>query len=250
MTDAKTLVVIPAWNESSSIAQVIGEIRHSNNDVDLLVVDDGSSDSTGAKARAEGVDVVTNPFNLGVGGAMRVGFRFALSHGYDAVVQVDADGQHDPESITLLVSQLDDQVVPQMVIGSRFSGEQSYDASRTRRLAMRILAASLSRMSGEHLSDVTSGFRAHNRKAIAIFATEYPTDYLADTVESIAILTRAGGKISECPVAMRQRTTGKPSQSRWKSLIYLVRIFLVLGLTVFRKRTVRTAENESTSGSS
>ena len=120
MTDAKTLVVIPAWNESASIAQVIGEIRHSNTDVDLLVVDDGSSDSTGAKARAEGVDVVTNPFNLGVGGAMRVGFRFALSHGYDAVVQVDADGQHDPELIKLLVEQLDDQVVTQMVIGSRF----------------------------------------------------------------------------------------------------------------------------------
>ncbi len=231
----RVLIVIPAWNEHESVGSVIEEIRSVNPEWDLLVVDDGSTDSTAAAARQAGAGVVSAPFNLGVGGAMRVGFRYALNHGYDVVVQVDADGQHNPAEIASLLAGFDDSPVPQMVIGARFAGSGDYDVQRARRVAMRLLAASLSRMAGEKLTDVTSGFRAHNRQAIAIFARFYPTDYLADTVESLAILARSGGRVTQRPAVMRQRLAGRPSQSKWKASVYLARIVLVLGLTLIRR---------------
>jgi glycosyltransferase involved in cell wall biosynthesis len=229
------LVVLPAYNEEASVASVIAEIRSLQPGFDVLVVNDGSIDRTADVARAAGAAVLTAPFNLGVGGAMRTGFRYAAERGYDRVVQVDADGQHDPGEIDAMLALFDDEPLPQMVIGARFAGQGDYKVGRARRFAMRLLARSLSRIAHSTLTDVTSGFRAHNAEAIALFARSYPTDYLADTVESLAVLARLGGKVRQCPAVMRPRTTGQPSQSAWKASVYLVRILMVLGLTLIRR---------------
>jgi len=231
----RVLVAMPAFNEEASVGVVVSEIRATQPSLDVLVIDDGSTDATGRVARAAGATVIRAPFNLGVGGAMRTGFRFAAEQGYDRVVQVDADGQHDPAEIESLLALFDEQPIPQMSIGARFAGQGDYKVPLIRRAAMRMLAASLSRMTKTTLTDVTSGFRAHNREAIEIFARVYPTDYLADTVESLAVLARSGGMVRQCPAVMRPRTTGRPSQSSFKAAVYLVRVVLVLGLTLIRR---------------
>lgn len=165
---------------------------------------------------------------------MRLGFRYAQSHGYVSVVQVDADGQHDPRDIERLVAELQQGPDPHVVIGARFSGTGEFAVPRTRRLAMRLLAVYLSRVTGTTLTDVTSGFRAHNRSAIELFALTYPADYLADTVESLVISTRSGGHVSQVPVAMRPRYGGMPSQSSWWASTYLLRVVVMLIIEVVR----------------
>jgi glycosyltransferase involved in cell wall biosynthesis len=228
----RVLVVVPAWNEQASVAGVVREIAALDPVIDVLVVDDGSSDDTASRAARAGALVCRLPFNLGVGGAMRAGYRYALSAGYDVVVQVDADGQHDPSYIPELVAGLDRADV---VVGARFAGEGAYVARGPRRWAMRLLAAVLSWLVGETLSDVTSGFRAVNRRGIKLFATHYPSEYLGDTVESLVIAARTGCVVTQVPVSMRTRTTGTPSQSTPRAVLYLSRAVLALGLALVRR---------------
>jgi glycosyltransferase involved in cell wall biosynthesis len=232
---SKILICIPAFNEEDSVGAVIAEVGGASRDWHVLVVDDGSADRTVEVAKAAGAEVVSAPFNLGVGGAMRIGFRFAQDHGYDAMVQIDADGQHDPAEVAAMLKALPRGPEPATVSGARFAGQGDYQVPVARRMAMRLLAASLSRMAKTKLTDVTSGFRAHNRAAIELFARAYPTDYLADTVESISLLTRAGGTVVQVPAVMRPRLNGQPSQSAWKASVYLARILIVLGLTLIRR---------------
>jgi glycosyltransferase involved in cell wall biosynthesis len=228
------LVVLPAWNEEDSVALVVKEAHDALPDGRVLVVDDGSTDRTAEVARRAGATVISSPFNLGVGGAMRIGFRYAQSHGYACLVQVDADGQHDPRDIGRLVAVLDDGSAPHVVIGARFSGTGDFAVPRARRLAMRLLAVYLSHVTRTTLTDVTSGFRAHNRSAIELFARDYPADYLADTVESLVISTRAGGHVTQVPVAMRPRYAGSPSQSSWWATAYLLRVMVMLVINIVR----------------
>jgi glycosyltransferase involved in cell wall biosynthesis len=236
----KILVVLPALNEESTVAIVVKEVQAAVPDATVLVVDDGSHDHTGERARQAGAQVVTNPFNLGVGGAMRVGFRVAEAQGYDLLLQVDADGQHDARDIALLLAAFDDESGPQVVIGARFAGQDYIAVPRARRAAMRILARHLSRLTRTRLTDVTSGFRAHNRPAIELFARSYPADYLSDTVESLIILAEAGGRIHQVPVGMRPRLAGFPSQSPARAALYLLRVVLFLALSVFRRHSQST----------
>ena len=203
----------------------------------MLVVDDGSVDGTAAQAREAGAEVVSNPFNLGVGGAMRVGFRVAEAHGYDVLVQVDADGQHDARDIGAPGRGLRRRARPQVVIGARFAGQGDIAVPRARRAAMRLLARYLSRVTGTKLTDVTSGFRAHNRAGIELFARSYPADYLSDTVESLIIVADAGGRVHQVPVTMRPRLAGSPSQSPVRAALYLLRVVMVLALSVFRRHS-------------
>jgi glycosyltransferase involved in cell wall biosynthesis len=232
----EVLVVVPAWNEAASVGAVVKEILAAAPEVTVLVVDDGSTDRTAPLARAAGAEVITNLFNLGVGGAVRVGIRFALARGFRAMVQLDSDGQHDPGDIVALLGPLDAEGPPQVVIGARFAGKGEFAVRGARRFAMRLLARYLSRMTRAELSDVTSGFRAHNRAVLEIFARTYPADYLADTVESLVIASRAGAKISQVPVAMRPRYAGRPSQSAWRAVSYLFRVVLTLALAIIRRR--------------
>jgi glycosyltransferase involved in cell wall biosynthesis len=228
----RVLVVIPAWNEQGSVGAVIAEVMAAHPSIDVLVVDDGSGDDTALVADQAGALVCRLPFNLGVGGAMRAGYRYALRASYDAVVQVDADGQHDPRYIEPLVAGLRDADI---VIGARFAGEGAYEVRWLRRLAMRLLAMVLSRLAHEHLSDVTSGYRAANRKAIKVFATHYPAEYLGDTVESLVIALRLKCTVTQTPVAMRARSAGQASQTTMRSGIYLVRAVVALGLALVRR---------------
>ena len=246
LIDKDVLVVIPAYNEAISVGSVIAEVRAIAPKVHVLVVDDDSTDNTAQMARDAGAAVITNVFNLGVGGAMRVGFRYAASQGFRALVQVDGDGQHDPRDLVRLVDALEDKPEPAVVIGARFAGHGAYEVSRVRRLAMRLLARYLSRTAHVQLTDVTSGFRAHNRAAIELFARTYPADYLSDTVESLVIAVEAGGVISQVPVTMRPRTGGSPSQNARRAVMYLARVALMLMIALLRHRSPRPSVAEPT----
>lgn len=228
----RMLVVIPAWNEERSVGAVVTEVKSTLPDADVLVVDDGSGDATSAAAERTGALVCRLPFNLGVGGAMRAGYRYALRHDYDVVVQVDADGQHDPAYVDALVRGLDRADI---AIGARFAGTGDYRARGPRRWAMTMLAFVLSRLAGEKLTDVTSGFRAANRRAIGVFATHYPAEYLGDTVESLVISLRSGCRVTQVPVAMRRRAIGQASQSPGRAALYLLRAIVALSLALIRR---------------
>jgi glycosyltransferase involved in cell wall biosynthesis len=230
--DSRVLVVVPAWNEEESVASVVADVKRLDRRIDVLVVDDGSGDRTSEAARRAGAVVCRLPFNLGVGGAMRAGYRYALREGYDVVVQVDADGQHDAAYIPVLVEALSRADI---VVGARFAGEGSYSARGPRRWAMKLLAGVLSRLAREDLSDVTSGFRAVNRRGIQLFATHYPAEYLGDTVESLVIAARTGCRVTQVPVSMRSRAAGRASQNTVRSTLYLARAVVALGLALVRR---------------
>ncbi|MFD5247586.1 glycosyltransferase family 2 protein [Amycolatopsis sp. NPDC058340] len=224
---------MPALNEQASVGAVISQVKQSLPGMDVLVVDDGSSDDTAKLARAAGAEVARLAVNLGVGGAMRTGFRYAAARGYDVVVQVDADGQHDPDEVAALLDALDDADI---AIGSRFAGKGSYKASGPRKYAMVALSVVFSRLGKTKLTDVTSGFKAMGPRAIKLFAAYYPAEYLGDTVESLVMAIRAELKIKEIPVIMRERAAGTPSHSPVKSAIYLGRAGLALLLALVRRR--------------
>ncbi|NYF58879.1 glycosyltransferase family 2 protein [Micromonospora purpureochromogenes] len=228
----RVLIIIPALNESGSIADVVGEVRGELPGVDVLVVDDGSTDRTAAVAAAAGARVAKLPYNLGVGGAMRLGYRYARDNDYDVAIQIDADGQHDPRYVPKLVDLLDDS---DLVIGARFAGEGDYSVRGPRRWAMVMLSAVLSKVAKTKLTDTTSGFRAANRRVIEMFAGWYPAEYLGDTVETLVHTARRGYKIRQVPVAMRKRMAGTPSHSPAKAMIYLGRAFAVLTLALIRR---------------
>lgn len=228
----RILVIVPAWNEQESIAATVAEIQDTVPFADLLVVDDGSLDRTAEVATAAGAVVCRLPFNLGVGGAMRTGYRYALRHGYEVAVQIDADGQHDPRYLLALLERLDDADV---VIGARFAkADDPYPVRGPRRWAMVVLAWVLSRLAHTRLTDATSGFRVSNRRAIALFAQHYPAEYLGDTVESLVIAARAGCRIVQEPVTMRRRVAGRASHSPVKAAIYLLRAVVALLLALVR----------------
>ena len=231
INNKRVLVILPAWNEADSIAEVIAEIRGELPGVDILVVDDGSADATSAIAIAAGAIVATLPYNLGVGGAMRTGYRYAHDHDYDVALQVDADGQHDPRYVPKLIDALDDA---NLVIGARFAGEGSYRVRGPRQWAMSMLSLVLSRLAHTRLTDTTSGFKAVDRKLIAMFAHWYPAEYLGDTIEALVRVTRSGYRVTQIPVAMRTRMAGTPSASPFKAALYLFRAFLVLLLALIR----------------
>lgn len=221
----QTLVVMPAFNEEESVQAVVREVKAALPEVHCLVVDDGSTDQTAALAAAAGAVVVRLPFNLGVGGAMRVGFKYALEHGFQNVVQIDSDGQHDPTNVRVLIDALDDA---DLVLGARFAGEGDYEVKGPRRWAMRVLARVLSRAAHTRLTDTTSGFRAAGPRAVQLFAVHYPAEYLGDTVESLVIAARAGCVVRQVPVAMRPRLGGVPSQNPIKAAAYLGRACMAL----------------------
>ncbi|MGO4691581.1 glycosyltransferase family 2 protein [Glaciibacter sp. 2TAF33] len=227
----RTLIVMPAFNEEEAVGNVIREVRSKLPDACCLVVNDGSSDDTTRRAREAGALVAVLPFNLGVGGAMRLGFKYALENGYDNVVQIDSDGQHDPANVPALLACL---ARADVVIGARFAGEGEYAVRGLRKFAMSVLAAILSRTAGTRLTDTTSGFKACGPRAVRLFASHLPAEYLGDTVEALVIASRAGCVIEQVPVSMRPRAGGQPSHHAVKAATYLGRAFLALGFALLR----------------
>lgn len=232
MNRGRLLVAIPALNEQETVADVIRSVQRAVPEATVLVVDDGSADDTAALAAAAGAEVAILPFNVGVGGAMRTAFLFAKVHGYGVVVQVDADGQHDPSAIPELVAALE---AADVAIGARFAGGSSYQVRGPRKWAMVVLSKTLSRVARTRLTDTTSGFRAAGPAAIDLFARHYPSEYLGDTVESLVIAARAGLTVRQVPVDMRPRQGGSPSQGPVKSALYLGRAGLALGAALSRR---------------
>lgn len=223
--------MLPAFNEEESVRKVVLEVFAKLPGVTCLVVNDGSRDATIAEAVCAGALVARLPFNLGVGGAMRVGFRYALDHGFDNVVQVDSDGQHDPAGVVALVAALDSA---DLVLGARFAGEGDYSVSGPRKWAMVLLSSFLSRTAHTRLTDTTSGFRASGPRAVRLFAEHYPAEYLGDTIESLVIAARAKCVIVQVPVAMRPRAGGVPSHHPIKAAAYLGRACLALVFALMR----------------
>ncbi len=236
----KLLVVVPALNERDSVGRVVRDIRRELPGAHCVVVDDGSTDSTADAASEAGALVLRLPYNLGVGGALRVGFRYAVEHGYDTVVQVDADGQHDPRYIPALLEGLDRADI---VIGSRFGGVGEYDAGHLRRWAMRVLSWVVSAVARRRLSDVTSGFKAMGPRAVRLFARDYPAEWLGDTVEALVIAARSGLRIDQHPIQMRVRQAGEPSQRSGRATVYLVRAGVAVLIALLRRRVVPPGED-------
>ncbi|MCW2751993.1 MAG: ycbB [Aeromicrobium sp.] len=228
---ARTLIVMPALNEEDSVGAVVREVKAKLPGVTCLVVDDGSTDRTAEEASRAGAMVARLPFNLGVGGAMRVGFAYAIERGFDNVVQVDADGQHDPIEVRQLVDALS---TCDLAIGARFAGEGNYVVKGPRRWAMVVLSSVLSRVAGTALTDTTSGFRASGPRAVRLFSVHYPAEYLGDTIETLVIAARAGCIINQVPVAMRPRAGGRPSHNPVKAAAYLCRAGMALMFALIR----------------
>lgn len=228
------LVIMPAWNEGETVGDTVREVLDQNKGYDVLVVDDGSTDKTAQLARNAGAAVLRLPFNLGVGGAMRAGFKYAQRHGYNVVIQVDSDGQHDPRDIERVVEGLHDADIS---IGARFAEAGDYKVTGPRKWAMAVLAGVISRLAKTKLTDVTSGFRAGNVKAITQYIDHYPAEYLGDTIDSLVVAIRSGCTVTQVPVSMRARQGGVPSHNPAKSALYLLRSVFALLLALTRRKS-------------
>jgi len=236
LRSGRPLVVIPAWNEEATIGTVLDEVAAELRGWSVLVVSDGSSDSTADIVRERGVPVLELPYNLGVGGAMRAGFNYASRCGFTHLLQLDADGQHDPREVGSLVDAMEASGAD-IVIGSRFAGRGDYAVRGPRRWAMKLLSRVLSRICGAELTDTTSGFKLCGPRAVRIFAVEYPAEYLGDTVEALVLAARSGLTIRQSPVHMRERAGGSPSHSPVKSAVFLGRAVMALGIALTRPRS-------------
>jgi glycosyltransferase involved in cell wall biosynthesis len=233
-----TLVIIPAFNEEDALPSVLRELR-SRPDLDVIVVDDGSTDRTAAVAAEQGVTVLSLPFNLGIGGALRTGFLYAVRNGYDRAVQFDGDGQHDPDEIPTLLAALDDGA--DMVVGSRFAGKAtSYSVGRVRARAMGVLRFTIKTLSGQQFSDTSSGFRAFNREVLEFFARTYPSEYM-ESVEALLLACAEGFRVTEVPVHMSEREAGQPSNRRLRLVYHYLRLLVVLVASAPRRAVVREA---------
>jgi glycosyltransferase involved in cell wall biosynthesis len=234
---AKRLAVVPAYNESATVASVVRAIKARASGVDVLVIDDGSTDDTRGRAEAAGARVLRHPFNLGIGGAVQSGFAYALDNEYDFMVQVDGDGQHDPGEIARLEAAMRNDPSVDMVCGSRFmTGERAYPAPISRRTGIHLFAFLLSRFIRERVSDPTSGFRLYNRRAIDLFARDYPHDY--PEVEAVLMLHHHRLRMTEVPVRMYSRGGGVSSIGAGKSAYYMIKVLLALFVGLARARPV------------
>ncbi len=230
------LAVVPAYNESATILGVLDSLREHVPSFDVLVVDDGSTDGTGALAREAGARVVRHPFNLGIGGAVQSGFSFALENDYDRMVQVDGDGQHMAGEIGALCDTMDGDPHVDMVCGSRFLTDHGYPAPISRRTGIHIFAFLLSRLVGQPVSDPTSGFRLYNRRGIALFARDYPHDY--PEVEAVLMVHFHRLRMREVPVRMLERGGGQSSIRSGKSVYYMIKVLLAIFIGLVRRRPV------------
>jgi len=230
----KILVIIPAFNEEGSVGKVVKEVKEHLPQIDILVVNDGSSDPTSEKAKEAGAVVLDLPFNLGIGGAMQAGYKYAFEKGYEIAIQVDGDGQHDPKEIPKLLRALEEKEVD-MVIGTRFIGDSEFKSSMMRRVGISIFSRVISLIVGQKITDPTSGFRAVNRKAIQLFAFDYPQDY--PEPEVFVLLYKCGLKVAEVPIGMSKRYAGESSITKLRSIYYMVKVLLAIFVDCFKKHS-------------
>lgn len=240
MTDAppaapRRLLILPAHNEAGNLPRVLPEARLAAPNYDMVVIDDGSRDRTASVARAQGATVVTLPVNLGYGGAVQTGFRYAVENDYDLAVVMDSDGQHDPAGITLLAATVASGEAD-VAIGSRFRGRMAYHQPWVKRMGMRLFAWTVSRLTDREVTDPTSGFQALNRDALRFFAYDnYPVDY--PDADTLLVLHYAGFRVVETPVTMRERISGVSMHSGWKPFYYVLKMWLAISMVLLREKT-------------
>lgn len=229
----KILAIVPAYNEEETIGAVILSLKERMPALDILVVNDGSTDRTSEKAAGTKKALVVDlPCNLGIGGAVQTGFLYAIREGYDVAFQFDGDGQHlAAEADKILAPILAGEV--DVVIGSRFlGGNGGFRSTFTRRMGIRLFQWVNSLLTGQRITDNTSGFRAYNRKALTFLSRYYPSDY--PEPEAVILLGRSGFRLKEVPVEMRERATGRSSITAFRSLYYMVKVLLAIFVTALR----------------
>jgi glycosyltransferase involved in cell wall biosynthesis len=230
------LVIIPAYNEQEALPGTLADLHAVTPEFDVVVIDDGSSDGTVSEARRNGAVCIELPFNLGIGGALRAGFRYAVENGYTRALQFDADGQHDASQIRALMDALD--AGADMAVGSRFAGVGDYRVGRSRGIAMGLLRWSIRRLAGQKFTDTSSGFRAFDAPVLRLFASDYPLEYM-DSVEALVMACRAGFDVREVPVTMRERAGGKASTNNLRLLYHYLRVLVSLASTPRRSKLTR-----------
>ena len=231
----RILIVVPAYNEAQNIGTVIRSVREVVPAADILVVDDGSPDGTAAVARQAGARVISLPFNLGYGVALQTGFKYALERGYDYVVQMDADGQHEPTSVLDLIAEVR-QGTADVILGSRFLGSSTFKPHFARRMGILLFRVIVSGVVGQRITDPTSGYQALNRRVLRFYATEaYPVDY--PDADVLIMVHFAGFKIKEIPVVMYTGAAHRKSMhSGLRPLYYVFKMFLSILVTLMRQR--------------
>ena len=225
MEEQRILLIIPAFNEAETIEHVVNGLTVNFPQYDNVVVNDGSSDGTGELCMEKGYQVLNLPINLGIGGAVQTGYRYALKYGYDIAVQLDGDGQHDASYVKRLIEPLLAGEAD-VVIGSRFLRREGFQSSRSRRVGINILSDLIWLCTGKRVRDVTSGFRAVNRKFISIYAEDYPSDYPEPEAIITAVMHR--GRVAEVPVVMKEREGGTSSITFRKSVYYMIKVTLAI----------------------
>jgi hypothetical protein len=231
----RRIAVVPAFNEERNIARLLAELAELDPGLEVVVVSDGSTDRTAEVAQAAGAHVVVLPFNLGIGGAVQTGFRFAWEGGYELAVRLDGDGQHDPAQLRAVVA----PVVAgeaDIAIGSRFLEAGGYRSSAARRIGIRVLARVASWIAHERLTDPTSGFQALNRRTLRLFAADLPRDY--PEVEGLVMALRRHLRVKEVPVTMREREHGRSSIGSLTSVYYMIKVLLAIFVDLFRRDVV------------
>jgi len=229
----KILAIVPAFNECGNIGRTVSEIHRLSPGIDVLVINDGSSDDTPHEAMEAGAKVISLPFNLGIGAAVQTGFKYAKAHQYDIAVQIDGDGQHDPSFVEQLIDPICRREAD-MVVGSRFLEKNGYQSSFSRRIGINFFVHLINVLTGANITDPTSGFRAYGKKLINLFSEYYPYDF--PEPEAIVVTQQAGGKIVELPVVMRAREAGSSSIRYFKTLYYMMKVTLAILLHMIRQR--------------
>ena len=231
----RRIAIVPAFNEEASIARVVGELLAYDSGLRVVVVDDGSTDGTAEIARSAGAKVLSLPFNLGIGGAVQTGFRYAWEQGFDIAVRADGDGQHDPAELdAILRPVLADEA--DVAVGSRFIGGDGYQSSLSRRAGIRLLAWIVSALTRQRITDPTSGFQAANRLGIRLFAADYPHDY--PEAEATVMVFKHRLRLQEVPVKMRARESGRSSITTVRSVYYMIKVVLAIFVALFRRKAV------------
>lgn len=221
----KCLIIIPAYNEAESIEQVVDNLIENFPQYDYLIVNDGSTDNTAKICRENGYQVTNLPINMGIGGAVQTGYRYAYANDYDIAVQMDGDGQHDPSYLEQMLSYIENREAD-VVIGSRFVTKEGFQSSGIRRTGITFLSMLGLVLTGKRVKDITSGYRAVNRAFIKVFAEDYPFDY--PEPEAMVMVATLKGKIKEYPVIMRERAGGTSSITPRKSIYYMVKVSLAM----------------------
>lgn len=221
----KILVIIPAYNEEKSIAKVIQKLKKDCGQADYVVVNDCSRDATLDVLERCGAEYLNLPLNLGIGGGVQTGYKYALRNNYDVAIQIDGDGQHDTKYLKDVIRPIEEGTAD-IVIGSRFLEKKGFQSSGMRRIGIRFLSWLIRVCCGTKVNDATSGFRAVNRKFIKLYANEYPIDY--PEPEAIVRASLEGARVCEVPVIMKERESGQSSIYAWRSVYYMIKVSLAI----------------------